>query len=144
MNRFIVQKRTYKDDHTDSELFVPGITKDMFVLEDVGRPPGIKIYGETCIPEGMYEVSVSMSTRFGKELMLLSNTPDMAVEKAGVRFTGVRPHGGNDVDDTHGCPLCAYNSDRSGKVWGRATDDIIKLVKQWLADGDEVYWVVTS
>ena len=142
--KFIVQKRKYYQNYTESELFVPELNKDIWVLEDIVRPAGIKFPGETCIPECIMRVSISHSTRFKREMMLLSNQSDFSVEKAGVRFTGIRPHGGNKIDDTHGCPLCNYHTDHKGSQWGRASDEIIKVVKQWLADGEDVFWIITS
>lgn len=140
----INQLRKYEDDHTESRLYVPGIDRDMHALEDVGRPVGVKLKGKTCIPEGVYNVSVSRSARFGKDMLLLSNTEDGAVEKDGIRFTGIRPHGGNDVDDTEGCPLCNFNSDGKGTQWGRASDLIFQTVKQRINNGERVVWVISS
>ena len=42
-------------------------------LEDVGRPAGVKVQDETCIPEGVYKVAITGSPTFGKPLMILYN-----------------------------------------------------------------------
>jgi len=144
MTKYIIQKRKYYKDYTESELSVPEITLDIWVLEDVGRPVGVKIDGETCIPEGTYQVSITHSTRFKKDMMLLSNQADGTVTKDGVSFAGVRPHGGNKTADTHGCPLCNFHTKHNGEQYGRASDAIFEKVKQWIADGEFVYWVITS
>lgn len=65
-----------------------------FSLEDPYR--AIKIPGKTCIPFGRYEVVLSHSTRFKKELPLLLSVPN---------FTGIRIHCGNRPEDTEGCIL---------------------------------------
>lgn len=65
-----------------------------YTLEDVSRD--VKVYGETAIPAGEYDVVVTMSTRFKKELPLLQDV---------VGFGGVRIHGGNTAKDTLGCIL---------------------------------------
>ena len=142
MNNFIVQVRKYMKDYTESNLFVDG-EKFCFVLEDKQQPYGVKVYAETCIPEGIYNVTITFSSRFQKDMIQLSNTQDLSVEKNGIRFTGVRVHGGNDVDDTKACPLVAFNSDGSGKIWGSASSQILKKVRAMLDKG-AVRWVITS
>ena len=65
-----------------------------YTLEDKERL--VKIKGETAIPTGKYTVIVTMSPRFKKELPLIINVPN---------FSGVRFHGGNNENDSEGCPL---------------------------------------
>ena len=137
--------RTYKNHHTDGELFIlneNGI-RFCYTLEDIGRPAGVKIPGETCIPEGMYNVVISRSGRWGKDMLLLVNQDDGSICQAGVTFTGIRPHGGNCIKDTHGCPLLAYHTDLAGSVWKRASDDLFKLVLAAIDRGEVVTWEVT-
>lgn len=143
--KIINQIRTYKQDHTDSELYSPTQpTRFCHVLEDVGRPHGVKIDAETCIPEGVYNVIINRSTRFNKDMILLFNQEDKTVYRFGISFSGVRAHGGNDVDNTEGCPLVAYNSDLNGKVWGRASDDLLLIIRDWIDSGEEVRWIISS
>lgn len=55
-----------------------------------------KVYGETCIPFGIYSIIMNYSPRFKKVLPLLLNVPS---------FEGVRIHAGNTAQDSHGCIL---------------------------------------
>lgn len=140
---FINQIREYKKSHTDSEIYLDG-KKYCVGLEDVGRPVGVKVLAETCIPEGIYDVEVSLSNRFQKEMILLYNTPDKAVVRNGVRFTGVRVHGGNSVDNSEGCILANEHNDGAGKAWGRMSDYLCADIKKLIQSGETVKWVITS
>ena len=139
---FIIQIRKYFKDYTESNLYIDG-EKFCFVLEDKQQPYGVKVDRQTCIPEGIYNVTITFSSRFQKDMIQLSNQQDLSVEKNGIRFVGVRVHGGNDVDDSEGCPLVAYNSDGKGKVWGSASADVLEKVRAMLENG-AVKWVITS
>jgi Family of unknown function (DUF5675) len=141
----ITQLRSYSPEYTQSELFINNNDKRFcYVLEDKRLPWGIKVTGETCIPEGAYQVINSISRRLGKPMPLLFNTIDMAVERDGVKFDGIRVHGGNDVHDTAGCPIVAYNTDHGGRVWGSASDEINAEIDAAINSGEWVLWVITS
>ncbi len=77
-----------------------------YTLEDVVRAKGIKVYGETAIPEGVYSVTMTYSNRFKEMMPLLYNKPDNSVQDSkGIRFDGIRIHSGNTADHSHGCIL---------------------------------------
>jgi hypothetical protein len=82
---------------------------ECFTLEDVRRPGKPKVPRETCFPEGVYNVSMTMSPRFGEVMPLVWNvkTDDgrLIIELDGKRFEGVRMHWGNVDTDTDACVL---------------------------------------
>ncbi|OXE34915.1 MAG: hypothetical protein CGW95_17050 [Phenylobacterium zucineum] len=80
---------------TIGELLVDG-EHECWTLEDVMRPGGEKVPGETAIPDGTYKVIVNHSNRFGCDMPLLLEVPG---------FTGIRIHSGNLATQTEGCLL---------------------------------------
>jgi hypothetical protein len=102
---------TEGDRATIGELLIDG-EFFCYTLEDEVRADGVKVHGKTAIPIGEYSVEVTYSPRFKRDMPLIFNTPQKTVEKDGVKFEGVRFHGGNDAEDSHGCPLVAFNTDK--------------------------------
>jgi hypothetical protein len=101
--------RTFKGPkYTIGKLYIDG---EYFcdTLEDVVRVLNSisdKIYGETAIPAGEYQLVLSMSNRFKRILPAILNVPF---------FEGIRIHAGNTDIDSHGCILVGENKEK-GKV----------------------------
>ena len=96
----IVQIREYHKEFTMSDIYVDG-KHFCYALEDVGRPNNVKIFGQTCIPEGTYKVSMTFSERFQREMTLLHNVSNF-ISKNGGTYRGIREHGGNSTAHTEG------------------------------------------
>ncbi len=115
-------RHTYNTDldrNIIGDLFVDGVFF-CHTLEDEKRADGLKVYGETAIPSGIYNVKLTMSNRFKRLMPLLLDVEG---------FSGVRIHGGNTSKDTHGCPLVAFNTDYK-KIWGTAEKKLTAKLKE--------------
>lgn len=122
---------------TPGKMYVDG-KMYCYTLEDVERP-GVgtdsskKVYGETAIPPGRYKVTVTLSHRFKREMVLLLSVPN---------FEGIRVHSGNTSEDTHGCILVARNRLNLDKIYGDSRmleASFTSLVKKALALKESVY-----
>jgi hypothetical protein len=88
-------------DVTIGELWINGVFA-AWVCEDAvrevaGEPVASwKVPGKTAIPRGTYQVDITFSSRFQRDLPVLVDVPG---------FSGIRMHPGNDADDTEGCLL---------------------------------------
>lgn len=140
MEKVILHKREeIFEDATIGHVIVEG-KEYCWTLEDAVRDA--KIHGQTAIPYGTYDVAITYSPRFRRDTIQLYNTPDKAVEGNGMRFTGIRVHGGNDIDDTDGCPLVAYKRTGEKTIQGRADKDLLSIVKIWISNGYTVKWKI--
>lgn len=110
---------TKGDRNIIGDLHIDGVFY-CYTLEDEIRPDGIKIKHKTAIPTGIYKVILTVSNRFKRLMPLL----------VGVKgFSGVRLHGGNDSEDSSGCPLVAFNTDYV-KIWGTAEKRLTRRLEE--------------
>lgn len=96
--KLLVQREIFSDKTSIGTLYIDGV-KECHTLEDRDRhleDDGVKLYGETAIPRGLYGVVINFSQRFKRPMPQILNVPD---------FEGVRIHPGNTAEDTHGCIL---------------------------------------
>jgi hypothetical protein len=124
--------------YTVGRLYVDG-KYHCDTLEDTDRRlednPGAKVYGKTAIPRGTYDVLITMSNRFKRELPLLKNVPG---------FEGIRIHPGNTHEDTDGCVLVGVLADSSDRmILSRATfNGLFKLLERAYDANDPIVMTV--
>ena len=109
-----------------------GLT-DSMSLEEIKK---IKIKGNTCIPYGTYNITITYSPRFKKNLPLLNNVKG---------FDGIRIHSGNKPQDTEGCLLPGFNKVKGQVIDSRVTTDkLIAQIQQALNKGEKVTITITK
>lgn len=126
----LLERKWLKDKYTIGNLFVNSvffcnILEDKVIdlnkngTFDCGE---LKIKGHTAIPYGTYEVDVTYSPKFKRELPILLNVP---------HFEGIRIHRGNTPNDTEGCLIPGENKE-IGKVLNSTKYEVelTKLLKQ--------------
>lgn len=130
----ITHTRTYQADKTTGRLMVEGMALGN-TLEDIGRPRGIKIPNETCIPEGEYQASITLSARFKRPMILLYTNPKTyTCDYDNMTFSGIRVHSGSKTMHTAGCvlvpdPISLLNLEN--------------LIGKALKNGESVTWTIT-
>jgi hypothetical protein len=127
-----VQRTQFTGRSSIGELSVDGAF-ECFTLEDMVRP--VKVPGMTAIPEGVYVLTVSFSSRFRRPLPEVRDVPN---------FTGVRIHPGNTDADTEGCILVGQT--KGVDFVGRSQAAFTKLFAriQATAQREKIFLEVTS
>lgn len=130
-----LQRRDFTDNSTIGAIYVDNIFQ-CYTLEDTDRhleEGNEKIYGQTAIPRGKYDVFITYSNRFQKELPLLKDVPG---------FSGVRIHPGNGPEDTEGCILVGTGISSNKADWllnSRAAFSVLfEKIDSALQRGEEV------
>lgn len=90
-----VIRDTFTDKTTIGKLYIDG-KYQCETLEDTLRAAGIKVYGQTAIPAGEYDVVINFSNKYQRPMIQILEVPD---------FQGIRIHAGNKAEDTEGCIL---------------------------------------
>ena len=133
----LLQRNKSGKNATISPLLVDG-EFECYILEDVvreikGRPVNEwKVFGETAIPEGRYQVIITMSPRFNKKLPLLMDVPG---------FVGVRVHSGNFSTHTEGCLITGQNIVGESVTKSKAALDKLQTKLQNALDDHEQIWL---
>ena len=126
----------YAPTRTLGKLSVNGV-HECFICEDVVRKPGdAKVHGKTAIPAGRYQVVITLSNRFKRELPILLNVEN---------FTGVRIHSGNHEGHTEGCLLPGKTRNESGVFSSViATNNLILKIRTALDKGEQVWITIKN
>lgn len=123
-----------------------------FVVEDEQRSK--KVYGETRIPEGVYNIGLRSEGRyhniykkrytFHKGMLCLYNKPDWVLENKGLKFQYILIHTGNTEKHTAGCLLLndVINKDFVGSYSAQSYKRIYPIIALELAKGNEVKIIV--
>lgn len=115
---------------TGGSLYVNDVF-ECYTLEDVVRD-GEKIPGQTAIPAGCYQIIITRSERFKRDMPLL----------VGVKgFEGIRIHSGNTAKDTSGCILVGYYREGADTIRGSvaAFDPLYWKIKDSLFRNESVW-----
>jgi Family of unknown function (DUF5675) len=111
--KLVVVRKEFTDKSTIGELSIDG-EFFCYTLEDVVRD--VKVFGETAIPAGTYQVSITFSPHFKRDLPLLANVPN---------YQGVRIHPGNVAADTEGCILVGSTKNKDFIGNSRTTFELL-------------------
>lgn len=140
-----LERKWKKENYTIGNLYV----NDEFfsnTLEDTDRGlynswplskiQSVKVMHKTCIPYGIYDVTITYSPKFNLRLPILLNVKG---------FTGIRIHSGNTADDTSGCILVGSNRVK-GKVINskETTNRLISLIDGAIRRGEDVTITITE
>lgn len=134
----LLERNLYTNDSTIGQLTFGD--KKVFTLEDKVRDINKdgdlldkgeeKVYGETAIPSGTYQIVITYSNRFKKPLPLLLNVRG---------FEGIRIHAGNTKANTHGCILLGLNKQTNMITDSRSA---MSIFMPWLSKAskkDKIY-----
>jgi hypothetical protein len=129
----LLKRSKSSDQSTIGELLINGV-HECFTLEDVVRP--VKIKNETAIPAGRYNVVISPSPRFERDMPLLEAVPG---------YEGVRIHWGNTAKDTEGCIL--VGTTKGIDFIGHSRDEFASLfdkLEKAIDSGETVTIIITD
>lgn len=100
MITFLLSRQENTESYCMGRLFIrvpdsePRLLCD--TLEPPSRPFGPAVKAKTAVPAGSYDLDLTLSPKFGRQLPILVGVPAMS---------GVRIHRGNTAADTAGCIL---------------------------------------
>jgi hypothetical protein len=139
MSKIIVNRKWFSTKTTMGVLQVPDAGFECYTLEDVARPLGVKIYGETAIPQGKHKFILSVSSRFKMVLPLIYNTSGYVLTDGyGAAWTGIRIHAGNTQEDSSGCIIVGYKRGENMVYESKkCLQDLMAVLSQHYGDGKE-------
>lgn len=90
----------------------------------------LKVAKETAIPTGSYELIISYSKKFKRDLIAVIDVP---------AYSGIRIHSGNTAKDTEGCILVGKNKEVGKVINSRYYyENLHLMVKDALERGEKV------
>lgn len=122
--QMLLKRIAKKDTYTIGKLYIDGVyfcdtleDKDRGLTQSMqlSEIKNKKVYGQTAIPTGRYQITITYSNRFKQLMPLINNVPG---------FAGIRIHIGNTSKDTDGCILVGNN-----KVVGKVLESKITYQK---------------
>ncbi len=136
-----LERFKYTKDATLGKLIFPDF--QCFTLEDTVRGWGIKVYKHTAIPitpkDNPYKVKITLSGGFNRDLPIIyteDDNPPYRLNSGGIKFKGIRIHGGNDDEDTRGCILVGHQNNGHDLIWNSAEKAVLKRIEKLLLKGD--------
>lgn len=116
-----VIRKYKKDTYTIGKLYIDGEyfcdtledkdrgLKDSMTLQEIKDK---KVYGNTAIPSGKYQVKITFSQKYQRYMPLIENVKG---------YDGIRIHSGNTDKDTLGCILVGENKEKGKVINSRTT-----------------------
>jgi len=134
------RNRGYFSRTTIGELLVE--EKDFGVtLEDTCRPPGVKVYGETAIPENMgsegFKLGRHNSPTFGDVIIIYTEEDKVTLKHGGISFKFTYFHGLNSHEQTLGC-VGIGKYQKGDKIYHSLRKELEAIIFPWLDAGDDV------
>jgi hypothetical protein len=98
---------------------------------DFTDPSEGKVYGQTAIPYGRYEIKMVYWKKHNRLYAQLQNVPG---------FTGIFIHAGNTAADSEGCILPGENKEKGKVLYSRYHVNIIEnLIRLAITEGKEIW-----
>lgn len=100
----ILERKIHNATSTEGNIYIDG-KWFCHTIEDVTRAKlgewksENKVYAQTAIPYGKYQVMVTWSNRFKRMLTAILNVPD---------FSGIRIHNGSTENSSSGCVIVSF------------------------------------
>lgn len=130
-----LERDLFTSKSTTGQLWMDGVDL-CFTLEDPMRErAGVpvkewKVLGDTAIPKGVYNIVITYSNRFKRDLPLLEDVEG---------FTGIRIHPGNTSVDTEGCILVGRTRGENFVGESRvAFNALFEMIEKALEQGDKI------
>jgi len=106
--RLLLKTLHKTNESTLGALYIDNVFQ-CFTLEDMIRPMGLKVYGKTAIPEGIYTLGLRkgspLAKRYDKRYRKHIPHCGMLWVKGVPNFKWIYIHPGNSSSDTEGCIL---------------------------------------